>query len=137
MAVSSLFVLQIIPFARMTYTASYSFFTATVRRGGDVQKDDVNEESSPNVPLNVPLSERTAPLNVPLTKTAVPLSEREKNILDSIQTNPRITAKEISDMLGVNEKTIKRDIAELKEKKIIMREGSKKTGFWKILDVDR
>ncbi len=120
-----------------TYTASYSFFTATVRRGWDGQKDEVKRESSPNVPLNVPLNERDDPLNVPLTEAAVPLSEREKNILDSIQTNPRITAKEISDMLGVNEKTIKRDIAELKEKKIIVREGSKKTGFWKILAVDR
>ncbi len=35
--------------------------------------------------------------------------------------------------LKVSEATIKRNIKELKEKGYIKREGSKKTGYWKIL----
>ncbi len=88
----------------------------------DTQKTDRNiniSDKGANVPLTVPLN--------------VPLNDRKQKILDCIHEKPNITVKEISDMIGVNEKTVKRDISELKEKQIIIRDGSKKTGFWKIL----
>jgi len=110
-----------------TYTASFSFFTATVKR---------NNSNTQNKGTNVPLSEEDVPLNVPLNEENVPLSDRTQKIIACINEKPNITAKEISDIIGVNEKTIKRDIAELKEKGIIIREGSKKTGYWKILACD-
>ena len=77
--------------------------------------------------------QNVVPLNVPLN---VPLSEREKSILDLIKNNPAITASELAEKLAVNEKTIKRNITELKEKGILYREGSKKTGNWMINNID-
>ena len=98
-----------------SYTATSAFFTATVKRKSFEQKmSQENYDKGTNVPLNVPLSERL------------------HNIINCISENPIITAKEIAEKLGVNEKTIKRDISELKEKNILIREGSKKTGSWKI-----
>lgn len=60
----------------------------------------------------------------------VPLNEREKKILKLISADANITVTEIANKLNVNEKTIKRDIAALKEKNILKREGSKKSGSW-------
>lgn len=75
-----------------------------------------HEETLQNVPLNVLLN--------------VPLNEREEKILKLISANANITVTEIANKLNVNEKTIKRDIAALKEKNILEREGSKKSGSW-------
>ena len=89
-----------------TYAANHSFFTATVKRS-----NAYTQNKGTNVPLN---------------KENVPLSDRIQKIIACIKEKPNITAKEISCIIGVNEKTIKRDISELKEKNIIIREGSKK-----------
>jgi len=100
------------------YKANDESFTATILR----TKKDLFD----NVPLN-----QNVPINVPIN---VPLTEREKHILDLIKNNANITAKEISEIINVNEKTIKRDITELKNKNILIREGSKKSGTWVIKD---
>lgn len=48
---------------------------------------------------------------------------------------PYITAKEISDKLEISESTVRRVTRQLREAEIIMRVGSKKTGYWKIKDI--
>lgn len=58
--------------------------------------------------------------------------EIEKNIFDLIQKNKMITQKEMSEILKISDKTIKRYIEKLKNKGLIVRDGSKKTGYWKI-----
>lgn len=75
-----------------------------------------------NVPLNVPLNE---PLNVPL-------NDRQNNILKDINKNAKITQTELADKYNVNRETIKRDLKQLQELKIIKRTGSRKTGYWEI-----
>jgi predicted HTH transcriptional regulator len=50
-----------------------------------------------------------------------------------IKQNNKITATEISERLNISLSTAKRKIKELKEKGIIERTGSDKTGFWKII----
>lgn len=76
-----------------------------------------------NVPLNVPLD---APLDVPL-------NERQIEIFEIIKQTPHVTQQQLSEMLNVNIKTIKRDLLYLQEKKQIIRMGSKKTGYWKVI----
>ncbi len=61
------------------------------------------------------------------------LTETQKNILNLIKENCKITQVEICEKLGVNKTTIMRNIAMLKDKNIIKREGSTKNGSWKIL----
>ncbi len=49
-----------------------------------------------------------------------------------IKQNPEITSAQVSERLNVSLSTAKRKIKELKEKGMIERIGSDKTGYWKI-----
>lgn len=73
-------------------------------------------------PLNVLLND---PLNVLL-------NERHKLLLKLINENKFITAKSLATSCAVSDKTIKRDIVFLKNKNILKRMGSKKSGYWEL-----
>lgn len=60
------------------------------------------------------------------------LSIRYEKILDNMKRNIYITGKELSEMLGVSQSTIRRDINKLKELEIVEYVGSSKKGYWKI-----
>ena len=51
-----------------------------------------------------------------------------------MKRDKNITVLELADKLGVTDKTIKRDIAKLKNKKRVIRVGSSKSGYWKVID---
>ena len=53
-------------------------------------------------------------------------------VCDLIKQNNKITAAEISERLHISLSTAKRKIKELKEKGIVERIGSDKTGYWRI-----
>ena len=72
-----------------------------------------------NVPNNVPK-------NVPL--------KRLDKIINIMKKDKSITALELADKLGVTDKTIKRDIAKLKDEKRVVRVGSLKSGHWEVVD---
>lgn len=77
-------------------------------------------------PLNVLLKD---PLNVLL-------NERRKLLLKLINENKFITAESLATACAVSDKTIKRDIVFLKNKNILKRMGSKKSGYWKVNDTN-
>jgi Fic family protein len=58
--------------------------------------------------------------------------KRQKAILNFIKMNNQISANEIADLLSVNMRTIQRDIQQLKNNNIIIREGTERGGYWKI-----
>ena len=64
----------------------------------------------------------------------VPLNDRMKYVIDRISTHKNINVEELSIHFQVSEKTIKRDMAYLKKNKIIKHVGSKKTGYWQLID---
>lgn len=66
------------------------------------------------------------PVNVELNIT-------EESILRIIMKNPKVTQISIANKLDISEKTVKRNIAKLKEKGIIKRIGADKNGYWKVL----
>lgn len=70
-------------------------------------------------------------LNVPLN---VPLNERQEEIIHIINDNSKITQIELSETFSVNRETIKRDLNKLQEANIIKRTGSRKTGYWEIIN---
>lgn len=74
-------------------------------------------EQSHNVPIN-------DPKNVPL--------KRLDKIINLMQENQELTIGELASLCDVSEKTIKRDIAKLKEEKKLERVGSLKSGHWKV-----
>lgn len=62
----------------------------------------------------------------------VPINRQDK-ILKIIQDDSSVTINQLAQICEVSDKTIKRDIAKLKEKGLIERQGSLKSGSWKLL----
>jgi len=56
----------------------------------------------------------------------------KNQILNNLKNNPNLTAKELAVILNKSARTIERNIKELREKNIICRVGSDKTGSWQI-----
>ena len=66
-------------------------------------------------------------------KDTINLTKNEKEILSLIVTNNQITREGIVNELRLSDRTVSRAIKHLQDEKVILREGSKKKGYWKIL----
>lgn len=79
---------------------------------------------------------KTTPKNV-ADNVAEELSERQRVIMTLIEAgvaqNVAVNTKYLSEQLGLNRKTIQRDLAVLQERKLIQWIGSDKTGHWEII----
>ena len=60
------------------------------------------------------------------------LTIREKDILNLILQNSKITQNELSEKIGISPQNIRKYIAKLKTKGILYRFGPDKGGYWKI-----
>lgn len=54
-------------------------------------------------------------------------------IYELIKKNPRISASEMSPVLSVVTKTIKRDLVDIQKKGVLLREGNTSAGHWVLL----
>ena len=63
----------------------------------------------------------------------VKLSEKQMAILELIKKDSRISVKEMSLVLSQVERTIKRHLADLQKKGILIREGNTSAGHWEII----
>lgn len=63
-----------------------------------------------------------------------PINDNEKIIYMLMKQNPQITIAGIVEKTGISNRTVKRVISSLKEKELIVREGSNKGGYWKIIN---
>ena len=88
------------------FKSSISHFSTTIYR--------VNE--APDVPIGSPIE----------------LTERQTVILNIIKTDVTITSRRLSQKIGVVERTIKRDLADLQKKGLLKRIGGRKAGHWEI-----
>ena len=61
------------------------------------------------------------------------LSEKEEAIFRIISKNPSITYPEIAERLSISIPTISRAISRLQNEGLIVRKGSKKSGYWEII----
>lgn len=64
----------------------------------------------------------------------VKLSDTQKRVLDLIAVDTAITQKELAQRLNKNETTILRAIKRLKNSGLIIRIGSDKSGYWKVVE---
>ncbi len=60
------------------------------------------------------------------------VAENEKKIVEFIRSNPTYSAKQMSDLLGLTQRTVQRYLKELQDKNIIKRIGPAKGGYWQI-----
>jgi ATP-dependent DNA helicase RecG len=65
-------------------------------------------------------------------KDTVKLNNNQKEILNSMKNNSKITVEELSIKIGINERNIKKNISKLKELGLIKRIGSDKSGYWEV-----
>ena len=64
---------------------------------------------------------------------AIKLSSTEQAILDHLELSPELSAKELASLLRKTFRTIQRNINSLKEKGVLKREGSDRSGRWSVL----
>lgn len=62
-----------------------------------------------------------------------PLSDTEQAVLNAIANNPYATYKEVADKINKTSKTVQRALARLKNRGLVSRVGSDKTGHWVML----
>ena len=67
-----------------------------------------------------------------VVETTLDLTDKQKLVFDYIIDNPKISRKQLSEKLGINESAVQKHIESLKKKGVIKREG-KTSGLWKII----
>ncbi len=103
----------------------------TKRTSGAIGDLNVAKNVPNNVAKNVGRNvDINAPKNDPNVPKNVPKQYRLEIILDKIKKNMKITKKLLAKELGVNEKTIFRDLETLKQQNKIAFTGSKKSRKW-------
>ena len=62
-------------------------------------------------------------------------SNRKSNrkVLDAIKNNPKITIKELQELIGLSESGIKKILRQLRNDGVISRVGGAKGGHWEVL----
>ena len=72
--------------------------------------------------------------DIPKDSQRVPkeISDSVRRTYDAVAENPRLTIKELSEKLGISDRTIKKHIAYLKEESLIERVGGKTHGHWQV-----
>ena len=83
---------------------------------------NIKEDVVENVPVNVPVND------------TVKMSNTEKKVYDEIVDNNDITREMIANNIRMNIKTVARALNTLKDKGIIKRVGSDKTGRWEVIN---
>ena len=63
--------------------------------------------------------------------TSSPADQRGDSVLKAISNNPRATAREIADDLGISKRTVERTIKALRECGLISRKGGAR-GAWQV-----
>lgn len=85
---------------------------------GNITCEDVDKNKPTDVGINV--------------GTNVGINITQQKILSEIMNNPKVKVNEMAGRLGLKSRTIERAIRALKGKGILEREGSNKTGYWKV-----
>ena len=76
--------------------------------------------------------DKNEPVNEPVNET-VKLTRAAQRVLEKLKNKPDMTIDEITKELGIARETVKRALKTLREKEIIRRVGSDKTGYYEVL----
>ncbi|MCQ2274374.1 MAG: Fic family protein [Bacteroidales bacterium] len=79
-------------------------------------------------------SVETTKSSVETTKSSVEIEKSSVEIVRLMTENPKITAAQIAERLGITTRAVEKQIAKLRTKEIIKRVGSNKGGHWEIIE---
>ena len=80
-----------------------------------------------------PSKDRTATDATEIATNATKLTEDEKLIIVAVKQNPSITQQALHNQTGITIGTIKRILSRLQEKGVLIREGNRRSGNWKVI----
>ena len=102
------------------FYSEQQFFTVILKN-----KNYIDDRTTPN----------TTPNTTPITTPNI--TEKEKLIIKLIKDNPRVTVKDIVELVGdITIDGVKYNLKRLKEKGIIKRIGSNRKGYWEVVDIN-
>ena len=65
-------------------------------------------------------------------KFGVKFGDNEKQLLLSLNSNPSMTAKDLTDLIGITKRAVEKQLKKLRELNVLTRKGSAKSGLWVI-----
>ena len=83
------------------------------------------------------ISHKGAPLYVPANvgvSVGANVGVNEQKILNIIAENDHVTAKQMSEIIGISQRQVERLLSSLTKKQIIERVGADKNGYWRIIE---
>lgn len=104
-----------------------SFFTVILNNNYDDDYYNVTQNVPQDIVINV--AEELTERQQIIIKT---IGNVAQNVAQNVAINNKINTQFLADKLGVNRKTIQRDLAELIDRNIIKWVGSNKTGHWEV-----
>ena len=81
-------------------------------------------------PVNGGASEKKYPVKNELNR---PVGRTAQRIIDMVISNPMITREKMAVELGISLDGVKKQIKNLRERGILVHEGSDKAGYWRII----
>ncbi|MCQ2071600.1 MAG: putative DNA binding domain-containing protein [Bacteroidaceae bacterium] len=67
----------------------------------------------------------------------VQLTDRQRQICNMLSENPSISAREMSEVLSVAQRTVERELSKMQDRGIISREGNTSAGRWLVLKMQQ
>ena len=62
------------------------------------------------------------------------LTKKQSELVSIMKQNPKISRKEISEKLGINESAVQKRLDVLRKKNVLKRIGPDKGGYWEVKD---
>jgi len=70
--------------------------------------------------------------SISIAENKTEINETQRKLLEYLSRSPRITGMELAQILGVSQRSIEKNIKILKEKGLVVRHGSTKSGYWEV-----
>lgn len=100
--------------------------------GVNAEKFGVNEKSSEER-FGVTNNASMKKFGVKGEEASKRVSRTGQKIIDLVISDPSITAEAMSVKIGVSKRAVEKNIKELRERGILVHEGSDKAGYWRII----
>ncbi len=102
--------------------------------GVNAEKFGVNEKSSEKR-FGVTNNASVKKFGVKGEKASKRVSRTGQKIIDLVISDPSITAESMSVKIGVSKRAVEKNIKELRDRGILVHEGSDKVGYWRIITI--
>ncbi len=121
-----------IPVEEVADRANSTLKKYPVNEGASERKFGVNEKSSER---KFGVSEKSSEkrFGVKGEDASKRVSRKGQKIIDLVISDPSITAEAMSVKIGVSKRAVEKNIKELRDRGILVYEGSDKSGYWRII----